>query len=341
MTTSHARRLATVALTAVSATALAACGSSSSGGGEEETVTLRAGVIYTSTVPIVSCGLEPLADNEALADAGIKIQTTDSAQLGAENELLEQASSGELDIAFAAGSTLATVFGIPQLEMFEAYYLYDEPADLARVRETEVAEKAFSALAEEANLQAIGTPWLYGERHIFGNRALHGPDDFPGLKLRVPETEISIASAEALGASATPTAYSELYLALQQGIVDAAEAPLSVIAAESFNEPAEYVNLTGHLISAASPLLNLDRWEALSDEQKETLEAELSAAAEDVAKCVEENDAAALEEWEEAGTPKIVDDVDREALRELAVAAYSEGFSWSDDYVALLEELDG
>src|SRR5699024_2971361 len=106
--------------------------------------------------------------------------------------------------------------------------------DVARVRETDVAEGAFDILDDKANLHSVGNPWLYGERHIFGNRELKGSDDFNALKLRVPETDISIESARALGADPTPTAYSELYLGLQQGIVDAGEAPLSVIDAESF-----------------------------------------------------------------------------------------------------------
>lgn len=330
------RGLAAAASALVCAAGLAAC--SDSGG--DDVRTLRAGVIYTPAVPIVECGLGPLGESERLADVGLELQTTDSGQLGAENELLEQASSGELDIAMAAGSTLATVFGIPELEMFEAYYLYDEVEDVARVRETSVAEEAFGKLVDEANLQPVGTPWLYGVRHIFGNEVLNGPADFDGLKLRVPETEISVASARALGASPTSTAYSELYLALQQGIVDAAEAPLSVIDAESFNEPSEVVNLTGHLITAASPLVNNDVWTSLNDEQREALEETFTEAAAEIATCVEEADAEARAAWEEAGSPEINEDVDRDALKELAEDAYSSGFSWSDDYVDLLSELD-
>lgn len=315
---------------------LAACSTS----GDSDTRTLRAGVIYAPAVPMVKCGLEPLSDNEQLKDAGLEIRTTDSGQLGAENELLEQASSGELDIALAAGSTLATVFGIPELEMFEAYYLYDSVEDIARVRETKIAEEAFRKLTDKGNLQAVGTPWLYGERHIFGNQKLQRPADFDGLKLRVPETEISVASARALGASPTGTAYSELYLALQQGIVDAAEAPLSVIEAESFDEPAKVVNLTGHLFTAASPLVNNDVWTSLTEEQRTALDEAFSEAAETIAACVKKDDAAALAKWEKAGTPQVNEDVDRDALRKLAEQAYSEGFSWSDKYVELLDELN-
>lgn len=317
---------------------LAACGSGD--GKDGDTQTLRVGVIYAPAVPIVKCGLTPLSENKELSDAGLKIETIDSSQLGAENELLQQASSGELDIALAAGSTLATVFNIPELEMFEAYYLYDTPADVVRVRNTDVAKAAFDKLPAKAKLTAVGNPWLYGERHMFGSKALRGPKDFKGLKLRVPDTKISIGSAKALGASPTPTTYAELYLALQQGIVDAAEAPLSVIAAESFNEASKYVSLTGHLITAASPLINNETWDSLSAKQQTVVEKAFDETAKSISDCVAADDKKAMDSWKKDGKPEIVNDVDRDSLKALAEAAYSKDFSWSADYKKLIEELN-
>lgn len=315
---------------------LAGCGGA---GSADSTTTLMAGVIYNPDVPIVSCGLSALEENTSLSELGIEIQTTDSAQLGGENELLEQAGTGELDIAFAAGSTLATVFGIPELEMFEAYYLYDEVDDLARVRDTEIATEAFGKLPDEAGVYAVGDPWLYGERHVFGNVEINSADDFVGVKYRVPETDISIKSAEALGASPTTTAYSELYMALQQGIVDTAEAPLSVMFAESLNEPSSYLNMTGHLITASSPLVNASRYDALSSEQQDGLTTAMSEAAAITNDCVEEEDADALAEMEASPDIEINDDVDRDALRQMVEESYKNDFVWSDDYSSLLEEL--
>lgn len=332
------RRLASVGALTSLACALAGCSGSP---GDSDTRTLRAGVIYAPSVAIVRCGLDPLADDERLSDAGIEIQTTDSAQLGSEDELIQQASTGELDIALAAGSTLATEFGIPELEMFEAYYLYETVEDVSRARNSKIGQEVWGRLPDEANLQPVGDPWLYGERHIFGNEALREPEDFKGVKFRVPETDISIASARALGASPTPIAYAELYLGLQQGIVDVAEAPLNVIKAESFDEPSSYINLTGHLITAASPLINNDAWTSLSAEQRDVVTTALSEASQRVADCVAEDDEKALAEWKEAGDLEVVEDVDKEALRSLAEEAYSQGQPWSESYKLLLKELHG
>lgn len=332
------RSLGGAVVAVLGAAALAACGGSI---GASDTQTLRGGVIYAPSVPVMRCGLTPLAESKALKKVGLEIDTTDSAQLGTEDELVQQASTGQLDIALAAGSTLATEFGIPELAMFESYYLYDNVAEVIAARETPVGKAAWGRLTEKANLQIVGNPWLYGERHVFGNTALHGPADFRGVKFRVPETSISILSARALGASPTPTAYDELYLALEQGIVDVAEAPLSVIEAESLDEPVSHVNLTGHLITAASPLVNADTWAELSPRQQQALDTEFDRAAKRVADCVREDDQKALAKWRQAGEPVVNADVDRAALEAMAERAYSQGRPWSDKYRELLHALDG
>lgn len=331
------RLLMMAAIPSAAGLALVGCGSATTG---SDTQTLRVGVIYNPDVPLVSCGLSEMGVEDDLASVGIEMQTTDSAQLGGENELLEQASTGELDVAFAAGSTLATVFGIPELEMFEAYYLYDDVDDVTRVRDTDIAAEAFGKLPSEAGVHAVGNPWLYGERHVFGNVELRSVEDFSGVKYRVPETDISIKSAEAIGASPTTTAYSELYMALQQGIVDTAEAPLSVMHAESLNEPSDYLNMTGHLISGSSPLINANRWDGLSDEQQTVLTDSLNAGAERTRDCVEQEDAEALATFEESSDIEVIHDIDKDGFRERAEETYSNDFSWSGKYVELLEELD-
>lgn len=303
-----------------------------------DTVEIRMGQIFNQNVPIVRCGAIPLSENERLKTLGFDITVIHSAQLGSENELVQQVSSGQLEMTNGVASILAA--WVEDLSVFETYYLYSDVDDVFRAYETEVARALWQELREVANIRAIGFPWLYGERHVFGSRALRAPADFEGLRMRVPETSVSIEGARSLGASPTPTAYAELYLALQQGIVDAAEAPASVAHAESFHEPADYFNLTGHLITASPVIINEDLWQSLSAEQQEALETAVVEAAHQVRACVEEQDEAAYAAWRTSGEIEIVDDVDRDALMTNARAYFSEGFSWSESYSALVKELD-
>lgn len=338
--TQNRPKTAVPALFSISALALVACGNGSGGQDEGDTTTLRAGSVYDASVPVIACGFEELAENPEMEEHGLELEIFPSSQLGGESELLEQASSGELDIALGIGSVVSSTFGIAEPAMFEAYYLYDSVEDVERVQETEVAQDTWQLVEDEANLVSMGTPWLYGERHIFGSEPIYGPESLQGVTYRVPNTDISRDSAEALGADVATTEYSELYLALQQGVVDTAEAPLPNIEAESFDEVSDYVSLTGHLITTHGVLMNGDRWNSLTDEQQDFLSGEVDTLAQNVAECLEEEEQEALDAWEEAGSPEVIDDVDREALRELAQEAYSDGYEWSEGYVALLEEME-
>jgi tripartite ATP-independent transporter DctP family solute receptor len=300
-------------------------------------VEARMGMIFAPAVPLVRCGADTLAADQAVVDSGLKISVIHSSQLGSELEMVQQVSSGELEITLGTASILAAY--VEGLSVFETYYLYDDPDQVLKVHSTEVAAKLWQELLETANIRRIGTPWLYGVRHVFGNKALRGPDDFAGLRLRVPQTAISIASAQALGASPTPTTYGELYLALQQGIVDAAEAPAAVVQAESFYEPADYFNMTGHLITAVPVIVNEDFWQSLTPEQQAALNQAAHDTAASVRACVEEADAAAIQGWKDSKAIEVVEDVDRAALKAKVQAFYSQGMPWSAVYNELIAEL--
>lgn len=343
-TTTSQRLVRAAAVLSAGTLLLTACGDggngdSEAGGDSGDLVTLRAGNVYAPDLPVNRCGFQALAEDPGLEEVGLALDSVDSSQLGAEGELVQQTASGELDITLGIGSMIATNVGVSSAALFEAYYLHEDVDDVERVQATDTAQEIWAEVEEEANLVNMGLPWLYGERHIFGNAELRGPDDFAGVDMRVPNTDISRDSAGALGANVVTTEFSELYLALQQGVIDVAEAPLTAIQTESFNEVSEYVNLTNHLVTTQGVLMNGDRWQSLTEEQREFLSEKVTELADDVVDCTVEEEQEALDEWEEAGTPIMVDDVDREALAELAYEEFSEGYEWSDQYVALMEEL--
>lgn len=156
---------------------------------QAEEVQIRMGQIFAPDVPIVRCGAIPLAENDRLKELGLDITIIHSGQLGSEDEMAQQVSSGELEMTGAASSILAA--WIEDLSVFETYYLYETVDQAFAAYKTETARKLFEELRDVANLRILGLPWLYGKRHIFGNRALRSPEDFEGLRMRVPETSVS------------------------------------------------------------------------------------------------------------------------------------------------------
>lgn len=295
------------------------------------------GSIFAAGVPLVGCGAIPMSEDADLKAAGFELAVVHSGQLGSETALAEQVGSGQLEMSTITASILAA--WVERLAVLEAYYLYDDLDDVMKVHKAEATAEMFQELLEVANIRVIGQPWLYGERHIFGKKLAKEPEDFAGMRLRVPQTFISIEGAKSLGASATPVSYGELYIALQQGIVDAAEAPLAVIAAESFDEPADYLLKTGHLITSQPFIVNEDFWQSLTPEQQAALEKAAVEGANRVEECVLTTEQTTLEAWKANGKLSIVDDLNRDAIKAKSQAFFSEGLPISETYKRLLEEL--
>ncbi|MEQ8399848.1 MAG: TRAP transporter substrate-binding protein DctP [Roseitalea porphyridii] len=303
----------------------------------QDPVEITIGLIFSPTTPMVECGAAPLEEDERLAAAGLDVNVVHSAQLGSENEMTRQVSTGELDMSLAPSSMLA--MWLDDLAAFEGYYLYDSVDEVFDIYKTDTAVDLLAELEQVADVRVIGLPWLYGTRNVFGNARITGPDDFEGVRMRVPDTAASIAGAESLGANAVTVAYAELYLGLQQGIADVAEAPAGTMAAESFDEVSQYYNKTAHLITASPVFINSGLWNSLTPDQQTALDEAVADGARRVRTCVEDADEAAFAKWRETGMVEIVEDVDREALAANTRAFYSGKYPWSDTYENLLRDM--
>src|SRR5699024_1794400 len=148
-----------------------------------------------------------------------------------------------------------------------------------------------------AGVYKLADSWIYGERHLFGNKPIRSTDDFKNALIRSPETDVPMVSWSALGAKPTTVPYSELYISLQQGVVDFGEVPLGVMEAESLYEPVSHISLTGHALSGQSPIINNNLWESLTDQQQQALTNALNDAGRSVLECTEKQDAEALEKF--------------------------------------------
>lgn len=121
----------------------------------------------------------------------------------------------------------------------------------------------------------VGLGWFSAiERDVFGDRAINSAKDMEGLKIRVIQSPGYVESYKALGAQATPMAYSELYLALQQEVIDAGETTPDQFVSDKFIEVSKYFNLTRINMLPALLIMSKSRWDSLSkDEQKMIREA--------------------------------------------------------------------
>ncbi len=141
----------------------------------------------------------------------------------------------------------------------------------------------FGELAEGYRGKSGGNKVLaityYGERQVTSNKPINKPDDMKGLKIRVPDAPLYTMFPRAVGANPTPIAFAEVYLALQNGTVDAQENPLPTIDAKKFYEVQKYIVLTGHITDALLTIVGAPTWAKLSDADKKIFEDVLREAA--------------------------------------------------------------
>jgi tripartite ATP-independent transporter DctP family solute receptor len=198
-----------------------------------------------------------------------KVVVYGSSQLGGDKELLQKLKLGTVDIALPSTvmSSEADLFGV-----FEMPYLVKDREHMKRI-EREVFWKTLAPTAEAKGLKIIAV-WENGYRHITNNRRpINTPDDLKGIKLRTPEGKWRVKMFQAYGANPSPMKFSEVFTALQTGVMDGQENPFTQIYSAKFQEVQKYLSLTGHVYTPAYATVGAKKWASLPAEVRNTLEA--------------------------------------------------------------------
>ena len=205
----------------------------------------------------------------------IKVEVGGSAQYGDDVESLTNMRLGSL--AFAAGSQGTTSGVVPQFNVLGLPFLFRDLPHAYKVVDGPVGQQ-LNEMAKQKGLVLLAL-WDNGIRHTSNSkRPITKPEDLAGLKLRTPPDSMTIDIFTSLGANPTPLAFSELYIALQQGVVDGQENPLMNIYSSKLHEVQKYISLTGHKYETTPLLASKKVWDGLSkDDQKAILEAAAEA----------------------------------------------------------------
>ncbi len=290
---------------------------------------LRLGHVYEVKSPTHAFGTAHL--NQRLAEAGVDLQVSvfPAAQLGNESELLEQLVAGEIELAIAGPAFLAMWH--PPLGAFDAAYAFTDLEHALEVAGGVSMAPHWTELRERFGVRVLGT-WAYGARHITSNRPIRSPDDLKGFRLRMPGARVWQESGMALGASPMPMAFSEVYMALQQGIADGQENPIPVIHSMGFHEVQRYLTLTGHIQACVQVLINERVWRRLDTKQQQAFTQVVERLGREVLIGIREQERELLDQWRREGPLEIIDDVDVDAFRRRARDYFSDGFAFSQLY---------
>src|SRR6266702_4053189 len=256
-----------------------------------------------------------------------EIQVFPASQLGNENQINEGLGLGTVDLIYTGINFVATTYkplgitGAPFiLRDFDHWKAYRDSklfADLAKGYDDKTRHKIVALT-------------YYGQRHVTANRSITKPEDMKGMKLRVPPAPLFLMFTKSVGANATPIAFAEVYLALQQGTVDGQENPLPTIMAKKFYEVQSHIMLTGHITESLLTIVGSHVWPKLSDADKKVFDEVLLQAAVKATDQIRTSEQKLADEFRKMG--KTVVEVDRDAFRKAALPLHNDpnsGAGWT------------
>jgi TRAP-type transport system periplasmic protein len=199
----------------------------------------------------------------------IEVTVAPSAQLGDDAAMVTALRTGALDMS--ANSQGAVANTVPEYAAFGMPFLFSDLAQAWKVMDGP-AGKELAAKSADKGLVVLGY-WDNGIRHMSNSkRALLKADDLKGMKMRTPPDTVTVDIMQSLGAEAQQIKFAELYVALQQGVVDGQENPLMNIHASKIYEVQKFISLTGHKYEMTPFLMSKRTWDKLSDADKKAVQ---------------------------------------------------------------------
>lgn len=267
---------------------------------------------YVDTQPQVACGVKVIADAAAAANVALTIKVFGNNQLGDDAARIQSVVSGDIDMDIQGASALSNLYA--PIGAADGAFVFDDSEHMARFFTSDASKPLKDGFLAATGVRILGA-WNTGARQFTANKAIRTPADLQGLKMRFPPSKQFLMNAAAMGANPVEIAYSELYLALQQGIADGQENPLVNIKAINLSEVQDFVSLSSHQLSSNLVVMNDDKWATLSAEQQAALQAAVEKAMVEEPKCVVDAEKAILDEFRAGGAMQVIEDVDRAAFR--------------------------
>ena len=197
----------------------------------------------------------------------VNVKLFDNSQLGKDEDMLQKVRLGTMHVTLPS-STMPEI--APEYAIFDLPFIVANRNHLARIDET--LFKDVLVPKTEAKGYIPLAVWENGFRHITNNaRPINTPADLNGLKIRTPNSSWRVAMFREYGSNPTPMGFSELFVALQTGVVDGQENPLTNIAGGKLNEVQKYLSMTGHVYSPAYPTVGKAVFEKLDPEIQQAM----------------------------------------------------------------------
>jgi tripartite ATP-independent transporter DctP family solute receptor len=193
------------------------------------------------------------------------IQVFPASSLGKETDINQGLSLGTVDMIISGPSFAARSF--PRVGVAYYPFIFRDAAHQAAYAKSDVFKELAEGYRQKTGI-VMSAYTYYGARHTTSNRAFTDCAGMKGLKIRVPDVPAYMATPKSCAANPTPIAFAEVYLALQNGTVEAQENPLTTIEAKKFFEVQKHIMLTGHIVDGVVTQIAPHVWTKLTDAEK-------------------------------------------------------------------------
>ncbi len=324
MTLSKTKRFAIKSIAAVSILAATA---GFSGVANAQTK-LKWAHVYETSEPYHTQSVWAAEEIKKRSNGKFDIQVFPASTLGKETDINQGLQLGTVDMIISGPSFAARSY--PRFGIAYYPFIFRDGEHLLAYSKSAVFKEMVDEFRNKTGIQVTAYTY-YGARHTTSQKAFTNCEGMKGLKIRVPDVPAYTATPKACGANPTPIAFAEVYLALQNGTVDAQENPLTTIEAKKFFEVQKAIMLTGHIVDGLTTQIAPHVWSKLSDAEKTMFTDVTRDAAARASADIKKREGELVEEFKKKGLQVV--NVDRKSFQDAVLKSSpleSMGFTKAD-----------
>ena len=260
-----------------------------------------------------------------------------ASSLGNEQQITQAMPLGTIDMAYIGASFVGATY--KPISIVNGPYMWRDFDHWKAYSQSPLLTELTDGYFKQTSNKIVALTY-YGARHTTANKAINTPADMKGMKLRVPQAPMYMMYARAMGANPTPIAFSEVYLALQNGTVDGQENPLPTIQAKKFYEVQSHIILTGHILDNLTTVIGSPLWKKLTPQEQQIFETVFKEASVRAGASIRESEAKLTDWFKQQGKTVVVPDL--KAFREAALKVHNDpaaGAVWTKELYDRLQAL--
>ncbi len=236
----------------------------------QQKMVLKAADVHALGYPTVEAIVRMGKKLETATNGRLSLQMFPAMQLGGEKEMIEQAQVGALQIARISVGPMGPV--VDELNVFNLPFIFRDEAHMRKVIDGPIGQELLDKISNAPASRLIALGWMdSGTRSLYTKKPVKSPADLKGQKIRMMGNPVFVDTMNAMGGSGVMMSFSELYSALQTGVVDGAENNPPSLLTQNHYQVTKFYSLTGHLIIPEIFVFSRRSWETMSKEDQDLI----------------------------------------------------------------------